>query len=300
MSSRLRRFAITLLFGVVVAAGLQAAETTELRFKFEKGQKTDYRLEQTNEISVSGDAVGSIKTSQQMTLDTTVEVKDVTEGSAKMTQTVTRSRLNFELPFGPVSYDSQKDEELPQNPLGNLMRVFKLMVAQPFEFTMSARGERTDFVVPEEVKETLAAPGAAAGFSEEALKQMMSAPRLPEKPVKRGDTWTETRKLAVPGGALHLHMTMTYKGPFSPKDSDRKFERIDLEFVTSFQKSGDAPVEIKIISQDAEGYVLFDAAAGRLVRSEATQSLQMEMKVPNSDMPVSQSIKSSSKIVLQP
>jgi hypothetical protein len=93
---------------------------------------------------------------------------------------------------------------------------------------------------------------------------------LPKSSVQPGDTWEDAFELDAPSGKLRVTSTYTYRGP--ARLEDHAVEQIDVATVVAPVADKPASAPAAKLSQDYSGTLYFDAAAGRLVRSELEQT----------------------------
>src|SRR5262249_38285939 len=154
-----------LLAVLLMACGAdRAAAQTTLRYKFKKGEKLNYEMEQ--KIGMAMSIMGrDINMDMGQTIDMTWSVLDVdADGKAKMTQTITRVRFTMDGPTGKVEYDS-KEDKAPEGPLGKIMTpIFRALAGAEIGLTMDTQGKVSDIKVPEKLtKAAKSLPQGAAG-----------------------------------------------------------------------------------------------------------------------------------------
>jgi hypothetical protein len=152
-----------------------------------------------------------------------------------------------------------------------------------FTFTLNPKGEVTKFSGFDDLIKKLTNDNPAAGkevrrFLTEDLLKMTAQETfgfVPDKAVKKGDKWE--RKFTYPLGPLGtLTSTNKYTAEGTDKVDGKNAERIAVEMSMTYaapKPEGSASLEIKkgdLKVEGAKGTIYFDAAAGRLVRSEAT------------------------------
>src|SRR5258708_40184450 len=111
------------LLAVLLLAGAaeRASAQTTLRYKFKKGEKLNYVMDQKVTMSMSV-MRKDIDVEVGQTIDMTWNIKDVdSAGKAKVTQKFDRLRFNMSGgPIGKVEYDS-KDGKEPDGPMIKLI-----------------------------------------------------------------------------------------------------------------------------------------------------------------------------------
>ncbi|HEY8505217.1 MAG TPA: hypothetical protein VIL46_11590 [Gemmataceae bacterium] len=94
--------------------------------------------------------------------------------------------------------------------------------------------------------------------------------RLPDRPVKPGDTWERTEDLSMPG-AQNMHFKTRYRYVGTVEKGGRTLHRIASEPLSVTYTQGanpNIPVEVKksklSIGEGSKGEILFDAEKGRV------------------------------------
>src|SRR5262245_32920332 len=291
----LTRGKVALVAVLLTAGALRAAPTPEenpLRYKFKEGEKLKYVLDQkmTMEMSILGMDV-TIEMTQVMDMTWAVDKVDK-NGKATMTQTIGRVQMTMDTPMGKVELDSAKKED-PDDPIGKMIApMIRAMAGAEITATMNPRGELRDIKLSEKFKKALknvpqgggGFPGFGDMFSEEGMKQMMSQGGLilPEKEPKVKDTWANKVEQKSEMGKMIVDSKYTYLG--STTENDKKFDKIGIKGDLKIEPKEDAQATIKLKSQDMEGTALFDRAAGRLVKTNATQNMTMDVSAMGQDI----------------
>lgn len=271
-----------------VAPRLNAADEP-LRWKFEVGQKLDYNMKQTMNMTAMGGPVGQMNTSMTQDMDMTWEVQGVNKdnGEALIKQKFEHVRITMKAPVGSFEYDSKSDAA-PTGLGAIIAPMYKAMTNGDFEITMTARGEVKDVKIPEEVVAALkASPGAAAMgdiATPEGFKKMISqgALVLPEAAPKKGDKWSSKVEIQSPAaGKQTVETTYTYEGTEDVEGT--KYAVIKPQLKMAFDAApaaagaGKAPqAPMKIANQSSEGKVLFNIAKGRLYSTDLKQSVTID------------------------
>src|SRR5208282_1570506 len=115
-----------------------------------------------------------------------------------------------------------------------------------------------------------------AAFPEEAIKNSAGAALdfLPDRPVSKGDTWQrETKDALGPLGSLSRINHYSYEG--TETVDGRSLEKVGLTARVTYTPPDDKAFpgsfvvkSGKLEAENVKGTLFFDAAAGRLVRSE--------------------------------
>jgi len=278
---RLVGLAVLAVLAITCTADRAGAQTT-LRYKFKKGEKLNYAMEQKMVMSMS--VMGrDVNLDMGQTIDMVWNVLDVdADGKAKMTQTISRIRFTMDGPTGKVEFDSKEGKE-PDDPVGKLMApIFKALAGAEIGLTMDPLGKISDIKVPEKLVKAaknlppgLAGAGLGDMLSEEGLKQItdQSGLRLPQDAVTKGKSWEQQLEMKMPMGKMKVVTTNTYEG--SVKRDGKEVERVGMKPKLTLDPDPASPAKITLKSQDAKGSAYFDNAAGRLVGTNLSQDMEM-------------------------
>ncbi|HVA46926.1 MAG TPA: DUF6263 family protein [Pirellulales bacterium] len=272
--------ALLLATSTLAANAAAADEAVKLSWKFKKGEKLHYVVEQstTTEGRFGGQA---IKNDMKQTLDLAWTVNDVADdGTAHLTQTIRRVRLKMSQPGDPgVEYDSSS-KEAPQGFAAQMAGVYKVLVDKPIKVKMSPLGTVSDVTLPEGLADEMkrsAGPGpAAAMFNEDVVKQMVGGPVfvLADHAVKKGETWKHQAAMSNPQiGKSTIEFTFTYLG--TEKQDGKEFDKIGMSMKMSITPAGAGAPTVEIKSQQSEGDIDFDRAAGRLEKIRTKSKMAM-------------------------
>ena len=253
---------------------------TTLRWKFNAGQKSNYRVVQDMimEMDVSGQKI-KMTTTQTMDMIWLVESVD-DNGVADMTQTIDRLQMKMQgAPGADLNYDSNSKEK-PQG-LGVLLApMLEAIVKQPIKLKMSPEGKITDVEFPKEMAEKLKTmPGAGPMgnlFSEGNLKQMMGAGTLQfsPKPVEKGDEWQATTEVTNPGmGKQETTTTFTYLGP--EEHEGKKCAKIRMKMDVKIAPAKEGQPQVSVEDQESDGTVYFDAKVSLSVDLNLKSKMKM-------------------------
>lgn len=261
---------------VLTAPGLFAQES--LAWKFESGEALKYNVTQGTDMQMdlSGQKQ-NLSMTQQM--DMVWKINDVSsDGTTTMAQIVERVQMKSEGgPFGTVQFDSSS-EEVPESKVVKAMaEVFKKIVGQEFVVTMMPTGKINDVVVPESLLAQLKRTGAAGdALNEGVLKQMMtqSAITLPDRPIRKGDSWDSNQRIEMDFGIMNVDSKLTYNGT----DASTGLAEIAMKPVVSVKPREGNPIALTVISSAGDGTVLFDAAKGRIAKSDLDLTLDLVVK----------------------
>jgi hypothetical protein len=260
-----------------LAASAGGAESRQqLRWKLAAGDKLQLQLTQTNRFeTVVKDKPLVLTVQMAMELAWTVERADV-DGTLRISQSFVRFVVKTSTPDGKtVLYDSSARGEPPIE-MQELAEAVPRLLGTECTLRLTARGEIADVqAAPETESRLRSLPGAARLqqlLTREGIQQTLrqSLGVLPKPAVAAGDTWEDAWELDSPAGRVRVASTYTDRG--SATVDERLLERIDV--ATAVSPQGDAPRVARPaapLRQEYRGTLYFDAAAGRLVRSELQQ-----------------------------
>jgi hypothetical protein len=283
---------------VVLVHGASVVSAQEqLAWKFTPGESLKYVVKQNMDMTM--DAAGkkqSMVMNQTMDMQWKISEVDSGNGDSHMSQTIDRVQMISKGgPFGTVEYDSAGDK-IPDTPLGKSMAdVFRKIIGEEFGVHMKTTGKIDQVAVPQSLIDALKQSGSAGTALDEAtLKQMMtqSAITLPENAINPGYSWDSVQQVELPFGTMTVKSQLTYQG-IDSSSGHAKIAMIPLISVTP--KPG-APVTLTLTKSEGTGLVLFDAANGRIAKSNL--NLTMQMQVKSFGQVIDQTIKQTTSMTL--
>lgn len=280
-----RRVALLVAFvGFVVPALAQEKDKDKpvnLAWKFEK-DKTFYQeltTDTTQDMKVMG---MDVKQKQKQTFYfswTPLEQKDK---DWIIRQRIEGVKMEIQIGGNSISFDSQ-NPGAGNNPLSEF---FKALIGSEFKLTVGPDMRVSKVEGRKEFLDKLVAtnqqmkPLLDQILSEDALKQMADPTFaiLPNKDVKKGDTWEFKAKLNLgPIGSYDTTYTYKYEGP------EKELEKIGITAALKYQPpaqdagQGGLPFRIKdakLESKNATGTAFFDPKEGRVDSSEMNLTLE--------------------------
>jgi Family of unknown function (DUF6263) len=269
------------LVALLAAGGNQSAAQAQvtLRYKFKEGEKLHYNLEQKMkmEMNVAGQ---NVDMNMNQTVDMTWNVLSVDkDGKAKMTQSIDRIKFVMDGPMGKTEFDS-KDSKEPEGAIGQAIGpIFKALAGAEFSLTMDAQGKTSDVKLPQKLQDALEKlpQGGTQMFSEDTFKQMANQGGLvlPAEAVSKMKSWDQTVDANVGFGKMKVANKYTYVGPTNR--NGREVEQISMKPKLTMEPSDNAAFTMKLKDQEAKGSAYFDKEAGRLVETNLTQTMDMEV-----------------------
>jgi Family of unknown function (DUF6263) len=284
-------FVLIALLGVI--APVQAQETDNVQWKFEKG-KTFYQ-EMTTDTKQEMDVMNmKINQTQKQTfyISWTPEQENP-DKSWVIKQKIEGVKMDINIGGNAIQYDSTKPADA--NPLSDF---FKALVGAEFKLTISPDMKvtkiegREDFIKKLQQANPQMEPLLKQILSDDALKQM-SDPAfgvVPGKPVKKGDTWE--RKSTLNMGPIGTYDT-TYKYTDEGRDEkDKNLVKIKVDTTLKYvpPSPGAAPglpfriASAKLETKEATGTILFDTAKHRVASSNLSLKLDGTLSIDVSGM----------------
>jgi hypothetical protein len=262
------RLALGIVFALSSVGAALGDDDTALRYHFKEGENIAFVAEATTTIDVS--ASGRTTTSRMTQLiDITWHVGRVdADGKAAVTQTIDRIRFKAVTPKETVEYDTA-DGKAPDDPdARRLTDLINSRVGVRLGLTMDAKGQFADFKAPAR------AGGDTDPSSEAGFRHLMGQliPVLPEEGPARGQTWSVKREGRVRDVVMSGANTYTYIGR-----EDRGGKRVDkVTIAVSMKREPDDPAPVTVKGYDGSGAAYLDRAAGRVVESSLTRTMEFE------------------------
>lgn len=241
---------LAVLAATLLYASCKSGEPVDLKLNLQPGSKYLYIME--TKMNMDQSAMGqTMKTSSDMTMESTYDVTGAEGPNKRITVTYDRIAMNMKNAMGNMAYDSK-------NPLsGNSdLSMMGNMLNKPFSMTVSDKGEivkvegLSDII--NGVGDTTTPQGAAmrqqmsSTFNDTAIKSMMqqSLNIFPDKPVRPGDTWKKSYNMtmsminmklendfkltSVSNGIAHLDVSSKITGAGGTTDEQKKNMQINL------------------------------------------------------------------------
>ena len=272
----------------LIAADLAAAAPS-LVWKFVEDHTTQYRLEQSTQLTIT--PVEGTKTSinARQTFEIAWHIRDVREdGSAMVELKFERFLLEIDGPGEQsLKYDSRA-EQRPEGFAATIEPLLKAITTATYHFTITPQGEIDDVDIPKAVREAASnSPGAAmmamlttdAAFKNFLQQTSLILPKTPE--MVAGQQWSRSFDLStpMPGAVQKAKTTYRYEG--TEEDSGRPQEVVSMETKLDFGKD---PMPgggtLKVTEQKSTGKALFDRQRGEIESSEVRQTLVMKITPP--------------------
>ena len=299
MISQIRPFLSTLVvIGLVAGPATSAsAQDVMLRYRWQEGDTLRYRQTQHSTATISGMPGGM----GDMVVDSTIShvfkvvaEKVAPDGQATLRYSFEAVRMEMTSPMGGLSYDSAAPEKAVDATGGMMKGRFSSLIGESFTVVMTPVGEMQAIEgmnrIMEKAFSTLPQDPAGAGmlnglrnsFSDDAIKSTLSQgfSRLPERPVKPGDTWNSDFTVNNPMmGALTTSTATTLKALEGGGAEQVAKMGTKVIMKSDPKSSGTNPMGLTVHMSDgsAEGEVSFDVAKGRLQKADVRSTVNMSM-----------------------
>lgn len=301
------RFGLVFAAVLLLAAASPALAQKNLRWKLAAGDQLQVNVNQqtTSSVIIPGNAMKSVKTKMEMTLETLWTVDSADEKQIKISQTVKRLAVKLQIgDANPIAYDSAtktapvgaaKDFAAAAKPL--LTEGSALMV------TMDTRGEVLSAEPSPKLAELWQVPGTknlsgpgSAESTQELLKRAIVL--LPAKPIAAGDAakWSKEREVDISIGKVKQSTEFVFAGEV--EEAGQKHDKIDFTSKLTLVPGGAKNLKLTLKEQTQIGHALFSAEQGRVVSAEQTQHLVTE--APYRETIITVTVDSTVKTVVSP
>ena len=279
MKPRLPLTAI-LTLAVAAVASASAAQTVTLRYNWAQGQVLTYRTQVKTHSTLAGGPAGT--TSFEQTLGQTLKITVAAvaaDGTATLRQVIEAVSLELNGPQGKIAYDSSKasakDNDDPR--VRSIAKTMGAMVGEAISVTMGPNGvvRRIDGTarIVDKLMADLPRDPMAGGLaqnikmmlSEDALRSSLeqSFSRLPDAPVKAGDTWTAEQSVGADAiGKIVGKSTFTLKSVEGSGDAAVARVAVALALRQQDVPAAGASMMMKLGDGKGEGELLFNVAKG--------------------------------------
>lgn len=274
------------LAAVLLAASVQAQPVT-LRYHWTKGEVVEYRFTLQTSSSVSGiPGRDDSSTQQNVTQRIRLTVDDVSaDGVASMHEMVTQIRSEMQTPTGKVTYDTTEPGKASDDPVaGTMAKMFGAIIGEPIAIALGPDGsvrkveggsrliDRIGESIKADRNAVMMSQALRSLYSDEALRSMLQQTfsRLPDGPVKAGDTWNGQLALGNETiGRIAAALTFTLKGLDGAGPSQRAVIGTAMKLTQEVRPpaAGGARLSLTLGDSHGEGEIRFDVARGRILRS---------------------------------
>ena len=219
------------------------------------------------------------------------KVKSVENGIGVISQTLRHARYEFTGDGQNAVYDS-KDATIPARGIArSLYSVYKPALETESTLKVNQRGEILEAHVSDKVVEALkqspfvASADGGTVFSSLGLKNLLgqSLPILPDKPTRKGETWSN--ELELPSPPLKMSLVRRY----TLASVEAREARIEAAFDVALKPATEIPftVEVNEKTSKGRGTCTFDLVHGRMVKAQVHLGLDVVVKQNGKETPQS-------------
>jgi hypothetical protein len=302
------RFGLVFAAVSLLAAASPALAQKNLRWKLAAGDQLQVNVNQqtTSSVIIPGDAIKSVKTTMEMTLETLWSVDSADEKGIKITQTVKRLALKMKVgDAAAIAYDSGAKTP-PVGAAKNIAAAVQplLQEGSALIITMNTRGEVLMVDPSAKLAElwkksaTKKPDGAHGKESTDELKRSLVL--LPEKPITAGGSpnakWSDEREVDISIGKVAQTTEFAYAGEV--EEAGQKLDKIDFTSKLTLVPGGAKSLKLTLKEQTQTGHALFSAEQGHVVSAERTQKLVTE--APYRETIITVTVESTVKTLVSP
>lgn len=284
---------LTFTTPLLFAGTAPAEEPVKLRFKMKKGDKLIYRssskVKKTE--SVNGMKVKTAIDSNTISVRTFKGLDK--KGNLKLDAVVKKVKMTAEIgPLGKYTYDSTSTDNEKSSQLGQMFTpALDTIVEASINVSITPTGQ----VLPvkgykELLAEAVKDSPLKSQYSNEAYRVEFgeSLVRLPEKAVKKGDTWQHKYTQKLPGvGTMKGSTKFEHAG--YEKVGKRQCVKITATHEGTFEialKRMGADISGTLTMSKATSTIYFDAKAGQVVKKSKTASMTGTLNIDVNGMQI--------------
>jgi len=304
---------VALLLALAVSVAPALAQAVTLRYQWKQGGVLTYRTVVRTTTNSSGGPGGTETFEQTLTqtLKLTVAAVDV-DGTATLRQSIEAVTIDVTTPAGKLSYDSARPVGADADPRVQAMaKTLGAMVGEAISVTISPTGavRRIDGAarVADKLIGNLPRDPMSGGLAQN-IKRMLSDDvlrssleqsfsRLPDQPVKPGDTWKAEQSVG-PDATGKVIGTSTFTLKALEGSGDAAVARIAVALALRQEEvpsAGASAVKKLGAGSKGDGEVVFDVARGRIkTNSMRTDILaSVTMRGPDGSMALQNSTRTA-------
>jgi hypothetical protein len=256
-----------------------ADEESPLRYRFKEGEVIQYVLEEKGTAEFAGTKIDATSI-----IDLKWRVDKVNKnGSVTLTQTMGRIRMEFDIGEKNVKYDS-KAGAAPDDPVEKMLtEALGIYVGEEMVLTLDAKGNVESLKFAKKLAEAVdkLSPESKAivnALSEDGVRRMVAQclPPLPNAAPSEQKPWESKLSATFAGAAkFTLDNKHTYAGTVTR--GGKKLDKIETASTINLAAVDPAAATVKMIEQEAKSTAHIDRASGRLIDSEYSQKVEMEI-----------------------
>jgi len=302
VKSRSAAAAVTLALALlVIAPATAAAQPITLRYNWTQGDVLTYRMVVRTNTAVKGGPQGDANIEQTMSQTVKVLVSAVgPDGTATLRQSIEAVSMEMNGPMGKLAYDSAKPPAADADPrVVSMSKTFGAMVGEALSVTMAPNGavrriDGTQRIVDKLMKDLPRDPMAGGMaqnirqmLSEDALRTSLeqSFSRMPDVPVKPGDTWTAQQSLGADAvGKITGTSTFTLKSIDGTGDAAVAHISVALALKQQEVPASGSSMTMRLgANASGEGELVFHVTRGRVERNTMRTDMPSTITVRGQD-----------------
>jgi hypothetical protein len=291
MHDRVRLSALLTLVVLLLAQQAQASQQVTLHWRFEQGQRLDYRMHMSSETALpEGMGVAVTENTTAMSW----EVLEVNaDGDASVRLSTDRVQMRMQSPMGNIEIDSDQPSA---DPTAQMMTA---LAGTAYTVVFDSSGQVKEVLGLDDLRDALReSMGAQSNpmmdqildqmASEEGVRNMIRQgyAAFPSDPVEPGDSWDMTFDVPVPMiGTMSSNTEMTLNG-IEERDGTRiAVIGINGTMQMTPEESPDSPMAgmMELAEATTSGTMEWDIDRGRLVRTTQAMRMEMSMTPPNGE-----------------
>ena len=276
------------------------AQSVTLRYNWKQGDMLTYKSTVKTTSTMTGGPAGQATFEQTMgqTLKVTVAAVGA-DGTATLRQEIVGVTLEMSSPAGKVAYDSAKPPASNADPTVLAMsKTMGAMVGEVISVTMAPNGAVRSIAGTQKIIDKLMADlprdpmagGLAqnikAMLGEDALRSSLeqSFSRLPDNPVKPGDTWTAEQSIGADAiGKIVGTSTFTLKAVEGAGDAGVARVAVALALRQQDVPAAGGSVSLRLSKGSGQGELLFRIGPGIVERNSMNTDMASTASVRGPD-----------------
>ncbi len=269
---------VALLLAGSLTSAAPVEESSPLRYRFKEGEAIRYVLEEKATAEVAGTKIEATSL-----IDLKWHVDKVKDGRVTLTQTIERVRMEFDVGEKNLKFDTKAAAAAPDDPIEKTVaEALGTYAGGEMVLTLDANGNVESLKFGKKLADAidkLPPEGKAIvnALSEDGVRRMVAQciPPLPNQTPSEKKPWESKLSAKFADTTkLNLDNKHTYAGTITR--GGKKLDKIETATTLSVAVEGDA-ASIKVVEQEAKSTAHIDRALGRLIDSEYSQKIEMEV-----------------------
>lgn len=288
------------IFLLCASAAPVHAQSVTLRYNWKQGDVLTYKSTVKTTSTMSGGPAGQATFEQTMgqTLKVTVAAVGA-DGTATLRQEIVAVTLEMNSPAGKIAYDSANPPAANADPsLVAMSKTMGAMVGEAISVTMASNGAVRSIAGTQKIIDKLMADlprdpmagGLAqnikAMLGENALRSSLeqSFSRLPDNPVKPGDTWTAEQSIGADAiGKIVGTSTFTLKAVEGSGDAAVARVAVSLSLRQQDVPAAGSSMSMRLGNGKGQGELLFRTGPGIVERNSMNTDMTSTASVRGPD-----------------